>query len=626
VVYTPYWGAPGVGTGWEDGPGGHTPELGAALDTMEVGILAAPTRWAPSTAYNLGEQVLSPNNDVVSAVAAHTSGASYTAASWRLSGTFALRPWVNPMEATYGAVGDGVANDTTALQAAITAGPVFLPFGKTFLTNQLTLAAGSRVSGPGVLKAVGGMTINTAVLLATGDNVTIDGVTLVGNSAGQGTNSIFAAMAGVATTMKNLVIQNCDFSDFTGSAIRVTPAVTGLRIKNNRVHDMAPIATTQPAIAYWPAFTNASADIQISGNTLNVAQNAISCQGASGGSLTDVVISGNTITLTTTPSIPLELFYATGFAVTGNTISATSATSTLGISTAACVKGTISSNVVLGNTYGVELNGAADTITISGNTLNSCTIGIFADGSTNRITIIGNTIARGSQGIWLAAGTTQNQFLIEGNTIVDCIVRGIEVRSTTNDLIVAANVYIITSTPVLASDSTFIMFNGATTVRCDIRNNYCSVNQTFTGGTTVGCIRILATVTNCTIADNTFVGTGALLANSAISTSAVAVAALRVERNRIINYSQGILTATATNDDVYVIDNVIDSTVTTPYNLKATHLRSTKQRVEMTAAPTVGTWAVGDEIRNSAPAVASPKGWLCTVAGTPGTWVSTGNL
>jgi hypothetical protein len=45
-----------------------------------------------------------------------------------------------------------------------------------------------------------------------------------------------------------------------------------------------------------------------------------------------------------------------------------------------------------------------------------------------------------------------------------------------------------------------------------------------------------------------------------------------------------------------------------------------------TAAPVAGTWAVGDEIKMKTPVVGSPKGWVCTVAGTPGTWVSTGNL
>lgn len=47
-----------------------------------------------------------------------------------------------------------------------------------------------------------------------------------------------------------------------------------------------------------------------------------------------------------------------------------------------------------------------------------------------------------------------------------------------------------------------------------------------------------------------------------------------------------------------------------------------------TAAPTTGTWKVGDRVFNSAPAVNQPKGWICTVGGGPGTmvWVSEGDL
>lgn len=37
-------------------------------------------------------------------------------------------------------------------------------------------------------------------------------------------------------------------------------------------------------------------------------------------------------------------------------------------------------------------------------------------------------------------------------------------------------------------------------------------------------------------------------------------------------------------------------------------------------------WNVGDHAVLVPPAVGSPKGWFCTVAGTPGTWVSEGNL
>lgn len=39
-----------------------------------------------------------------------------------------------------------------------------------------------------------------------------------------------------------------------------------------------------------------------------------------------------------------------------------------------------------------------------------------------------------------------------------------------------------------------------------------------------------------------------------------------------------------------------------------------------TAAPTTGTWAVGDIVYNTAPAPSGYTGWICTTAGTPGTW------
>jgi hypothetical protein len=45
-----------------------------------------------------------------------------------------------------------------------------------------------------------------------------------------------------------------------------------------------------------------------------------------------------------------------------------------------------------------------------------------------------------------------------------------------------------------------------------------------------------------------------------------------------------------------------------------------------TIVPVTGTWKVGDRVFNSAPAAGQPKSWVCTVAGTPGTWVSEGNL
>jgi len=37
-------------------------------------------------------------------------------------------------------------------------------------------------------------------------------------------------------------------------------------------------------------------------------------------------------------------------------------------------------------------------------------------------------------------------------------------------------------------------------------------------------------------------------------------------------------------------------------------------------------WAAGSRVMNTAPAVGSPKGWVCIASGAPGTWASEGNL
>jgi hypothetical protein len=44
------------------------------------------------------------------------------------------------------------------------------------------------------------------------------------------------------------------------------------------------------------------------------------------------------------------------------------------------------------------------------------------------------------------------------------------------------------------------------------------------------------------------------------------------------------------------------------------------------AAPTTGTWLVGDIVYNSSPTATTTPGWVCTTGGTPGTWTPMGIL
>ena len=45
-----------------------------------------------------------------------------------------------------------------------------------------------------------------------------------------------------------------------------------------------------------------------------------------------------------------------------------------------------------------------------------------------------------------------------------------------------------------------------------------------------------------------------------------------------------------------------------------------------TAAPTSGDWEQGDVIYNSAPTAGGTIGWVCTTAGSPGTWKTFGTI
>lgn len=44
------------------------------------------------------------------------------------------------------------------------------------------------------------------------------------------------------------------------------------------------------------------------------------------------------------------------------------------------------------------------------------------------------------------------------------------------------------------------------------------------------------------------------------------------------------------------------------------------------AAPTTGTWAKGDLAFNNLPAAGGFIGWVCTTAGSPGTWKTWGAI
>jgi len=139
----------------------------AAMPSADTGRASSSpfgtvTKWAPDTAYPVGAQVINPNNDIGSALVAHTSGAVYSTdtAKWKLSNTFAAKPSAADLRFIVSPRGsdsnDGLtlpsakATIASALSAAEGAACVIqLGAGSHGMPTGVALTSGSEIRGAG---------------------------------------------------------------------------------------------------------------------------------------------------------------------------------------------------------------------------------------------------------------------------------------------------------------------------------------------------------------------------------------------------------------------------------------------------------------------------------------------
>ena len=160
------------------------------------------------------------------------SGATQRTALTKLRDTVSVKD--------FGAVGDGVADDTVAIQAALSSGAtsVHITAG-TYLVTGLTVAASCTIYGNGVLKK--GTASATPLLNITASNVIIDGIEFQGASLNatpatyvSGDTAILCAGSSSVSPRNGITVRNVTingFADF-GMFIRYAQNVT---VTNNRV-------------------------------------------------------------------------------------------------------------------------------------------------------------------------------------------------------------------------------------------------------------------------------------------------------------------------------------------------------------------------------------------------------
>lgn len=90
--------------------------------------------------------------------------------------------------------------------------------------------------------------------------------------------------------------------------------------------------------------------------------------------------------------------------------------------------------------------------------------------------------------------------------------------------------------------------------------------------------------------------------------------------------------ANAGSRNLLLMQNTCSNTLFDHTNIMSDYLNVTNTstggnvEVKRSSAPTVKTWAVGDRVRNTAPSAGGNIGWVCTTAGTPGTWKTFGTI
>lgn len=321
----------------------------------------------------------------------------------------------------FGAVGDGVADDTTALNAAFAAGGlVYLDAGDYKATAQLYVYGTTKtvVTGPGriVLSATaGGIRVNNAPHI-------LDGITLLGAGAAA-TNQ-----GGILIDGDGITVTRCTISNLARFAIY--SAHDNVRIIDN-VTDQTSLGTItdSPSVA---AIFNSGNGVRIEGNVCTNTVWGITNRGADQtNTINDGVIVFNSITMragfTATTCQGISSAYARHQKIAFNTI-----------------RGYTSNSIdqyggwyteIEGNTC---IDGAADgifvghmgtrSVTVVGNNVKNCGGGgIRVWDSSSNVNVIGNTIdglgsGAGAIGINAtgAANTGESdlaQITIQGNTI-----------------------------------------------------------------------------------------------------------------------------------------------------------------------------------------------------------------
>jgi hypothetical protein len=511
----------------------------------------------------------------------------------------------------FGAVGDGVTDDTVAIQAALTASrSVFFPAG-TYLFAGVTVAADRSVfSNSGAtlkLKALASG-VYTPLFSLTGNNVSFNGLYFDGNRANQFANGWSDSFDGgpgglgrsnraaieADSALTGLTITDCNFKEFYAASIAVRDVsniiIASCTFKDSYLEGVFINATTAitDVVVNGCTFNNLyTGDVTVQANCIVVQK----CTRAS--------IYGNVADNFERNLIKLEI----------------------------CNTTVVSNNCVSNNRSDqfncFQAQGGGNNISFVNNVATDVKAGIYVgSGTYANLNISGNQLSgitsTGSVSDAIQVSGTTTNARVQGNVIRNVKRYGVYVSGEFKNIDVSGNiVQNDTNTNVLSVlvDTTAAFAHGSVSITGNTLIGKQSAND--------GIVSILGTgtISALKITDNILLGAGAANNRAIWSTSALVVTSGLCANNVITDGLFVYLTATTA------------SSVSFSNNRGALcyfkgALVGVNSRIldNASAAPTTGTYERGDVVYSSAPSAGGNIGFVCTSAGTPGTWKTFGAI
>lgn len=342
---------------------------------------------------------------------------------------------VNVMD--FGAVGDGIADDTAAIQRAVNAagrgGTVLFPAGRTFKTTSLITIPhdGVTLSGAGAIITSASETQFRKFLFSGRTRGAVLGLRF------ECLYSATTAELGDATVdiiaSSDVTVRDCEFNDIAESGIRITGASPRCKVEGNRFYrNFCAIFVDDDGGSNQPT------KLQIKDNDIRTG---LSTAAFSGG----IKISG--------------IDGTSGYhVISGNVIDAAGE---MGIEVQGPGDLTIEDNVVTGTVYGISLSGSRR-VAVVGNQITICSfIALEVASDTVDISIFGNVIRQtesGARGIWVVSGS--RNVTISGNRVDctgDCIyLQGGPVQISANFFSNKGGVYLHNASDVSCVGNTFV--------------------------------------------------------------------------------------------------------------------------------------------------------------------------